>query len=497
MKCALLVLAWFCFSPARALKPIHHYHDLVAGQGCAGYRDGEFATALFDHPLGLALSGDGSLLYVADQNNNRIRVIHLDEDNRVETLAGSGQEGALDGGLLDASFNHPAGLLFLSPNKLLVNDRGNRLLRMVDLKKKQVTTVGGTLKAGNKREGPAQEVNLDPIWNMVYEPSENSVYFSEPGINLLGKWDLNSGLISLPLGPQPAVRTPLALCIFQNRVCVSDWGPTTGIYLLDGTGNTLPGQAALAAKPLGEGKGIVALIALKDDLYGLQTSNSEIASTEPIVKLNPYRPVHLYSPWAFPLDIQDQFAEPLLNFDAQDPAGFVAETREERKFYVASSSLESVIDFKDYNFEHLFSGDTDDGPKGLTDFDYPLTKPPQTFRILIVSNSIPNWTHEVNNNNSMETKRLLTFPKKMELFLNTQAALNDIPIHFEVLVYRHKNGGALSLFTWPYYEVPDAVENFNADLTIFFVSAQAFLNYESIFERPSGSEGILVKNFDP
>ena len=49
----------------------------VVGSGAPGFGDGGFDTARFDQPQGMALSGDGSTLYVADLGNHAIRAIDL------------------------------------------------------------------------------------------------------------------------------------------------------------------------------------------------------------------------------------------------------------------------------------------------------------------------------------------------------------------------------------------------------------------------------------
>jgi sugar lactone lactonase YvrE/thiol-disulfide isomerase/thioredoxin len=59
----------------------------VIGSGEIGLADGDFATARFNHPQGLALRGNA--LYVADTENHAIREVNLD-DRTVETVAGTG-----------------------------------------------------------------------------------------------------------------------------------------------------------------------------------------------------------------------------------------------------------------------------------------------------------------------------------------------------------------------------------------------------------------------
>jgi DNA-binding beta-propeller fold protein YncE len=63
----------------------------VIGRGEPGFEDGNFAQAAFKDPQGMALSPDGSVLYVADTENHALRRVLL-EEQQVETLAGTGQQ---------------------------------------------------------------------------------------------------------------------------------------------------------------------------------------------------------------------------------------------------------------------------------------------------------------------------------------------------------------------------------------------------------------------
>lgn len=57
----------------------------LVGTGAAGMVDGDFEEAMLDEPQGLALSEDGTLLYIADTNNHSVRVADL-ATGRVSTL---------------------------------------------------------------------------------------------------------------------------------------------------------------------------------------------------------------------------------------------------------------------------------------------------------------------------------------------------------------------------------------------------------------------------
>ena len=147
-------------SPVFAFTPMEYYNSFVAGFDL-GYRDGAFNKARFGNPCGIAFDTNGDRLFVADWTNNRIRVVYLNENNRVETLAGTGVAGIPDGPLLQASFIAPLALVYLPEDALVVYSSGSHLLQYVDLKTKMVTSLA----------------QIPEIWNLVYCEKNNSLYF--------------------------------------------------------------------------------------------------------------------------------------------------------------------------------------------------------------------------------------------------------------------------------------------------------------------------------
>jgi DNA-binding beta-propeller fold protein YncE len=115
------------------------YFTVLAGQQSAGnfviygHKDGLGTAATFYNPKAIVMDKEGSL-YIADASNNVIRKIS--NSGMVTTLAGSGIKGHANGSALSASFNHPAGLA-LSPDEtvLYVADQGNDLIRKIILGK--------------------------------------------------------------------------------------------------------------------------------------------------------------------------------------------------------------------------------------------------------------------------------------------------------------------------------------------------------------------------
>lgn len=83
----------------------------------------------------------GQRLFISDSNHNRIVVTDL--AGKVQSVIGSGAIGNVDGNYEQARFDHPQGI-DLDGNQLYVADTENHTIRVVDLDKKQVTTIAGT-----------------------------------------------------------------------------------------------------------------------------------------------------------------------------------------------------------------------------------------------------------------------------------------------------------------------------------------------------------------
>ena len=120
---------------------------LFAGAGREGNRDGASSSAWFAQPSGLAT--DGSHLYVADSEASSIRSVDLANNGNTRTIAGSGDLfgfGRRDGIGRQATFQHPLGVA-LSGNTLFVADTFNNLIRTIDTRTNQVSTWLGSGKS--------------------------------------------------------------------------------------------------------------------------------------------------------------------------------------------------------------------------------------------------------------------------------------------------------------------------------------------------------------
>lgn len=114
---------------------------VIAGAGGTGaYLDGNGTAAKFSAPARIAVSAAGTI-YVSDRGNTRIRSITAAAPYTVTTLAGS-TSGNTDGVGTAARFKTPAGLaLSTDGTTLYVGDSGNNNLRQIAVGTGAVSTV--------------------------------------------------------------------------------------------------------------------------------------------------------------------------------------------------------------------------------------------------------------------------------------------------------------------------------------------------------------------
>ncbi len=138
-------------------------------------------------PGKIAADEKSGRLFIADSNHNRIVVTKLD-GTLLDTI-GAGTVGHADGDYATAQFHRPQGMAILDET-LYVADTENHMLRKVDLKRKQVTTIAGTGKqADNGWPG------WSPLDHVPFDPGGDSKaperFVGPPGTTALSSpWDL-------------------------------------------------------------------------------------------------------------------------------------------------------------------------------------------------------------------------------------------------------------------------------------------------------------------
>jgi thiol-disulfide isomerase/thioredoxin len=122
-----------------AVDPVSGGADVLAGTTVEGLRDGPAADAWLAQPSGLAVDGDR--LWFVDSESSALR--WLDADGTVGTAIGEGlfDFGHIDGPAGEARLQHPLGVTVLADASVVVVDTYNGAVRRYDPATDQVSTL--------------------------------------------------------------------------------------------------------------------------------------------------------------------------------------------------------------------------------------------------------------------------------------------------------------------------------------------------------------------
>ena len=175
----------------------------IVGQGPGKDRfagDGELATrALLNFPSAVAVDSAGTL-FIADTWNHRIRRVDS-KTGIIRTVAGTGQaKWTGDGGPgSSASLNEPVALV-LDGTRLYIADQSNNRIRMLDLDSGVITTVVGTGDSGYNGDGmPALESALAGPSGLALD-YEGHLYIADTFNGRIRRMDRNTGFLSTVAG---------------------------------------------------------------------------------------------------------------------------------------------------------------------------------------------------------------------------------------------------------------------------------------------------------
>ena len=165
-----------------------------------GAVDGPVAQARFRGACGLELSDDERYLYVAERDNNVVRVIDL-ALGVVGTYAGVVMVGQKKGAFADgpadqARFNGPSQLVLDAEGNLYLADRFNARIRKITpsadpMKGAEVSTYAGSGENG-RRSGPAGSAQFYEPWGVAFDRNSGLLYVGDTGnsrVSVIGPYN--------------------------------------------------------------------------------------------------------------------------------------------------------------------------------------------------------------------------------------------------------------------------------------------------------------------
>lgn len=169
----------------------------IAGTGEKGFSGdgGPAVKAKFGGIYCVTVSPGGDQLYLADLENHRIRVIHL-QVGLVETIAGNGKSGipvdntpAREQPLVD-----PRAVMADQEGRVYVLERGGHALRVID-RAGHISTVVGTGKPGHSGDdGPAIEATLNGPKHLCQD-RDGTILIADTDNHVIRRYDPRSGRI--------------------------------------------------------------------------------------------------------------------------------------------------------------------------------------------------------------------------------------------------------------------------------------------------------------
>ncbi|MBL8639789.1 MAG: hypothetical protein JNK24_05485 [Alphaproteobacteria bacterium] len=159
---------------------------------------------------------DGGFM-VADSGHNQIVI--FDQNMKETARIGGGQRGLKDGDFATAQFNHPRGLTAVN-DKIYVADTDNHAVRMIDMTSKTITTLAGNGQRGVNRmlnHADAKTISLASPWDVAVMPGPDGkksdgqksegqpsdglqLVIASAGLHQLHLYDFASNTVSLLAG---------------------------------------------------------------------------------------------------------------------------------------------------------------------------------------------------------------------------------------------------------------------------------------------------------
>ena len=450
-------------------SPIRWLTSRVSGQGKSGFKDGDFFEAQFNQPEGMIVDDSGSTLYIADSGNARIRRVLLNERNRTETLAGTGEAGGRDGAFLTAQFENPTRLTLLNSETLLVVEHPASgvmpfRFRRLDLAGNGVDTV--PVQWPSHPGIPAGvldvSVTLEPdVAILVPNESPNPI-----ALNLV------TGEFKKIVLNDPNIVKRAVSVSWQNRHLLLADKQAEQLVSLDMTKWTFDSNPSVDARVVVAVPKISLVRAQGDLVYVTQAGVNCIARVNQTGENGgiPLFPVGVFtvggtrSPCVF--EPQSDAIRPALYYASSDRPDMIAlNPTNPHQIFIAQWPWGNIESIRDYDQDRL-SANTSEVKKGMPDFRYPTRKDPGVFRILMVGDS-RTFHSGVDPDPTSKISKFDTLAKQLELQLNLSSSMRGVPQQYEVLNLSEVSW--YPVWAWGQHRIPPVVREYDIDLVLFSI----------------------------
>jgi trimeric autotransporter adhesin len=206
----------------------------------------------FRNPRGIVLDSTGTLLYIADSSDNRIRVANF-STNLMSTVVGTGTQGFAGdgGGAKKANLDSPNGISLTAAGNLIISDTGNQRVRVVS--HSIINTVAGGGLGGDG--GPAKKSATLANPNAVVWAGTFHYYIADAANNRIRQ--VVRGTITTAVGTgdsgwsgdggpaaSATLNNPLGVTVDgAGDIFIADTGNVVIREVVNGTITTIAGQA--------------------------------------------------------------------------------------------------------------------------------------------------------------------------------------------------------------------------------------------------------------
>jgi sugar lactone lactonase YvrE len=263
--------------------------NTVAGNGTEGYSgDGGAATAAeLDTPTGVAVDAAFNI-YIGDTQNQRVRMVTF-STGKISTLAGTGVMGFNGDGLAtNAELAQPRGVAVGAAGSVYVADSNNDRIRLIS--GGQITTIAGSGSEGYSGDsGASTNAQLDSPRAVAYEGS--TVVFSDTlnqAVRVVNSGELNTLAGASSDGTESLVLSGLTTTVYGatnilTATFANGSNTATGqVTLLDGLGAS---PVSVGVTALSSNRATFSTSALSAGIHNLvatypgDTNNAAIASS--------------------------------------------------------------------------------------------------------------------------------------------------------------------------------------------------------------------------